>query len=196
MKGLFIFAAGVVAGAVAGAYLVKDKVMADAKQEIEEVREYYKSKKETKKEEEPVEEKQEETKVEDKEEYEEITRNYTNYNKPNEQPKKIVEDMPYVIDVEEFGELPEYDTATYTYFADGVLVDDVEDVIDDPDPIIGLENLKIFEEFPGCSAIYVRNDIWRMDFEVLKDDWNWKDIESGPQGPVTETVIEKKPHQL
>ena len=196
MKGLFIFAAGIVAGAVAGAYLVKDKIMADAKQEIEEVREYYKSKKETKKEEEPVEEKQEETKVEDKKEYEEITRNYTNYNKPNEQPKKIVEDMPYVIDVEEFGELPEYDTATYTYFADGVLVDDVDDVIDDPDPIIGLENLKIFEEFPGCSAIYVRNDIWRMDFEVLKDDWEWKDIEAGPQGPVTETVIEKKPHQL
>ena len=31
MKGLFIFAAGVVAGAVAGAYLIKDKVMADAK---------------------------------------------------------------------------------------------------------------------------------------------------------------------
>lgn len=188
MKGLFIFAAGVVAGAVAGAYLIKDKVMADAKQEIEEVREYYKSKKETKKEEEPVKEKQEE--------YEEITRNYTNYNKPNEQPKKVVEDTPYVIDVEEFGELPEYDTATYTYFADGVLVDDVDDVIDDPDPIIGLENLKIFEEFPGCSAIYVRNDIWRMDFEVLKDDWEWKDIEAGPQGPVTETVIEKKPHQL
>ena len=188
MKGLFIFAAGVVAGAVAGVYLVKDKVMADAKQEIEEVREYYKSKKETKKEEEPVEEKQEETKVEDKKEYEEITRNYTNYNKPNEQPKKIVEDMPYVIDVEEFGEHPGFDTATYTYFADGVLVDDVDDVIDDPDPIIGLENLKIFEEFPGCSAIYVRNDIWRMDFEVLKDDWSWSDIQ--------EPEVEKKPHQL
>ena len=78
MKGLFIFAAGVVVGAVAGVYLVKDKVMADAKQEIEEVREYYKSKKETKKEEEPVEEKQEETKVEEKEEYQEITRNNTN----------------------------------------------------------------------------------------------------------------------
>lgn len=51
MKGLFIFTAGVVVGAVAGAYLVKDKIMADAKQEIEEVREYYKSKKESKKEE-------------------------------------------------------------------------------------------------------------------------------------------------
>ena len=194
MKGLFIFAAGVVAGAVAGAYLVKDKVMADAKQEIEEVREYYKSKKETKKEEKPVEEK-EETKVEEKEEYQEITRNYTNYNKIEEIPKQAVNDMPYMINPEDFGEEEGYDTLTLTYFADKVLVDDVDDVIDDPDPVVGLENLKVFEEF-NASAIYVRNDIWKTDFEILKDDWEWKDIEAGPQGPVTETVIEKKPHQL
>ena len=194
MKGLFIFAAGVVAGAVAGAYLVKDKVMADAKQEIEEVREYYKSKKETKKEEKPVEEK-EETKVEEKEEYQEITRNYTNYNKIEETPKQAANDMPYMINPEDFGEEEGYDTLTLTYFADGVLVDDVDDVIDDPDPVVGLENLKVFEEF-NASAIYVRNDIWKTDFEILKDDWEWKDIEAGPQGPVTETVIEKKPHQL
>ena len=194
MKGLFIFAAGVVAGAVAGAYLVKDKVMADAKQEIEEVREYYKSKKETKKEEKPVEEK-EETKVEEKEEYQEITRNYTNYNKIEETPKQAVNDMPYMINPEDFGEEEGYDTLTLTYFADKVLVDDVDDVIDDPDPVVGLENLKVFEEF-NASAIYVRNDIWKTDFEILKDDWEWKDIEAGPQGPVTETVIEKKPHQL
>ena len=194
MKGLFIFAAGVVAGAVAGAYLVKDKVMADAKQEIEEVREYYKSKKETKKEEKPVEEK-EETKVEEKEEYQEITRNYTNYNKIEETPKQAVNDMPYMINPEDFGEEEGYDTLTLTYFADRVLVDDVDEVIDDPDPVVGLENLKVFEEF-NASAIYVRNDIWKTDFEILKDDWEWKDIEAGPQGPVTETVIEKKPHQL
>ena len=187
MKGLFIFAAGVVAGAVAGAYLVKDKVMADAKQEIEEVREYYKSKKETKKEEKPVEEK-EETKVEEKEEYQEITRNYTNYNKIEETPKQAVNDMPYMINPEDFGEEEGYDTLTLTYFADKVLVDDVDDVIDDPDPVVGLENLKVFDEF-NASAIYVRNDIWKTDFEILKDDWEWKDIEAGP-------VTEKKPHQL
>ena len=186
MKGFFIFAAGVVAGAVAGAYLVKDKVMADAKQEIEEVREYYKSKKETKKEEKPVEEK-EETKVEEKEEYQEITRNYTNYNKIEEAPKQAVNDMPYMINPEDFGEEEGYDTLTLTYFADKVLVDDVDDVIDDPDPVVGLENLKVFDEF-NASAIYVRNDIWKTDFEILKDDWEWKDIQ--------EPEVEKKPHQL
>ena len=199
MKKLFIFAAGVVAGAVAGAYLVKDKVMADAKQEIEEVREYYKSKKEVKKEEEQVDETPKvevtEERERDEEAYQKITRNYTNYNKIEETPKQAVNDMPYMINPEDFGEEEGYDTLTLTYFADRVLVDDVDEVIDDPDPVVGLENLKVFEEF-NASAIYVRNDIWKTDFEILKDDWEWKDIEAGPQGPVTETVIEKKPHQL
>lgn len=195
MKGLLIFAAGLVAGAVAGAYLVKDKVMADANEEIREVREYYRSKKEDTKEEQPkVEEEPKVEEKEEKEEYKEITRNYINYNEPNVQESKVdANDTPYIIDPEEFGELKGYDTETYTYFADGVLVDDVDDVIDDPDPIIGLENLKVFEEFTGCSAIYVRNDIWKMDFEILKDDWKWSDIQDGP---APETVVEKKPHQL
>ncbi len=191
MKGLFIFAAGLVAGAVAGAYLVKDKVMADAKQEIEEVREYYKSKKETKIEE-PVEEKTVEATCDETEkEYEEIVVNngYTNYSKMSEQPKveTILDDTPYIIDPEEFGEEEGYVTMTLTYFADGVLIDDVDDVIEDPDPVVGLDNLKIFEEF-GASSIYVRNDIWKTDFEILKDDWNWSDL----QDPASD----KKPHQL
>ena len=41
MKGLLIFAAGLAGGAVAGAVIVKNKVLADAKAEIDEVREYY-----------------------------------------------------------------------------------------------------------------------------------------------------------
>lgn len=191
MKGFFIFAAGLVVGAVAGAYLVKDKIMADAKQEIEEVREYYKSKKENKKEE--VEE-QEQPK-EEKEEYKEIANNYVNYNKV-EQPKvhSVLDDAPYVIDVEEFGMNEEYDTMTLTYFADGVLTDDVDDVVEDPDVLVGLDNLKIFEEF-GASAVYVRNEVWKTDFEILKDDWKWSDLQESEEKLQAE-IIEKKPHQL
>ena len=191
MKGLFIFAAGVVAGAVAGAYLVKDKVMADAREEINEVREYYKSKKENVKEEEPVVEEKENVE-ETVNEYKEIVQNsgYVNYNKISEQPKveKVSSvDMPYIIDPEEFGEEDGYDTMTLTYFADGVLIDDVDEVINEPDPVVGLDNLKIFDEFEAGS-IYVRNDVWKTDFEILKDDWNWSDLQ--------ENEPEKKPHQL
>jgi hypothetical protein len=191
MKGLFIFAAGLVAGAVAGAYLVKDKVMADAKQEIEEVREYYRSKKESKKEEtveeQPVEE------VKEEKEYKTIVENsgYINYNKPEQIAQhSVLEDIPYAIDPEEFGDKEEegWDTTTLTYFADGVLVDDVDDVVEQPDIVVGLDNLRIFEEFPDATCVYVRNETWRTDFEILRDDWKWSDLQ--------EPQVEKKPHQL
>ena len=191
MKGLFIFAAGVVAGAVAGAYLVKDKIMADAKQEIEEVREYYRSKKESKKEEvveeRPVEE------VKEEKEYKTIVENsgYVNYNKPEQIIQhSVLEDAPYAIDPEEFGDKEEegWDTATLTYFADGVLVDDVDEVVEQPDVVVGLDNLRIFEEFPDATCVYVRNETWRTDFEILRDDWKWSDLQ--------EPQVEKKPHQL
>lgn len=191
MKGLFIFAAGVVAGAVAGAYLVKDKIMADAKQEIEEVREYYKSKKESKKEEtveeQPVEE------VKEEKEYKTIVENsgYVNYNKPEQVAQhSVLEDEPYSIDPEEFGDKEEegWDTMTLTYFADGVLTDDTDEIVEQPEVVVGLDNLKIFEEFPDATCVYVRNETWRTDFEILKDDWKWSDLQ--------EPQVEKKPHQL
>ena len=53
MKGLFIFAAGLAVGALAGACLVLNKALEDAKQEVEEVREYYRNKHDEVKEEEP-----------------------------------------------------------------------------------------------------------------------------------------------
>lgn len=194
MKGFFIFAAGVVAGAVAGAYLVKDKVMADAKQEIEEVREYYRSKKESKKEEteEVPMDRTVETKCDEKE-YEEIVVNsgYVNYNKPEQIAQhSVLEDTPYAIEPEEFGDKEEegWDTTTLTYFADGVLVDDVDEIVEQPDVVVGLDNLRIFEEFPDATCVYVRNETWRTDFEILRDDWKWSDLQ--------EPQVEKKPHQL
>ena len=199
MKGLFIFAAGLAIGAVAGACVIKNKVLADAKEEIEEVREYYRSKavEATNEVVEEVKEVEEEVK-EVKEVVQEIKngsdkRTYVNYNKlastykPQEEPTRF--DDPFIIDPSEFGEDPEYDTMTLTYFADGVLVDDVDEVIEEPDIVVGLENLKVFEEF-GASSIYVRNDIYKTDYEVIRDDWNHSDLKEPP------IVREKKPHQL
>ena len=199
MKGLFIFAAGLAIGAVAGACVIKNKVLADAKEEIEEVREYYRSKSVEATDEVAEEVKEVKEVVEEvKEVVQEIKngsdkRTYVNYNKlastykPQEEPTRF--DDPFIIDPSEFGEDPEYDTMTLTYFADGVLVDDVDEVVEEPDIVVGLENLKVFEEF-GASSIYVRNDIYKTDYEVIRDDWNYSDIKEPP------IVREKKPHQL
>ena len=201
MKGLLIFAAGLAVGAVAGAVIVKNKVLADAKAEVEEVRKYYRESRGVVEE---VEEKEEVKEVE-KKEYElkdiqvkdEPKTGLTNYNQitkmymSKDEFQSPMYDDPFVIDPSEFGENPEYDTETLTYFADGVLVDDVDDVIDEPDIVVGLENLKIFEEF-GATTVYVRNDIYKTDYEIIRDDWNYSDLKE----PVEPPVKEKKPHQL
>ena len=221
MKGLLIFAAGLAVGAVAGAVIVKNKVLADAKAEIDEVREYYRESRGVKEVEEVkekveetidriqdlIEEHVEEVKEVEKKEYKlkdiqikdepKTEKEHTNYNQitkmytsKNEFQTPMYDD-PFVIDPSEFGENPEYDTETLTYFADGVLVDDVDDVIEEPDIVVGLENLKIFEEF-GVTTVYVRNDIYKTDYEIIRDDWNYSDLKE----PVEPPVKEKKPHQL
>lgn len=220
MKGLLIFAAGLAVGAVAGAVLVKNKVLADAKAEIDEVRKYYRESRGVVNEVEEVKEKVEETidhiqdlieehveevKEVEKKEYElkdiqikdEPKTGLTNYSQitkmymSKDEFQTPMYDDPFVIDPSEFGENPEYDTETLTYFADGVLVDDVDDVIEEPDIVVGLENLKIFEEF-GATTVYVRNDIYKTDYEIIRDDWNYSDLKE----PVEPPVKEKKPHQL
>ena len=204
MKGLLIFAAGLAVGAVAGAVIVKNKVLADAKAEIEEVRKYYRESRGVVEEVEEVEEK-EEVKKKKKKEYElkdiqvkdKPKTGLTNYSQitkmymSKDEFQTPMYDDPFVIDPSEFGENPEYDTETLTYFADGVLVDDVDDVIEEPDIVVGLENLKVFEEF-GATTVYVRNDIYKTDYEIIRDDWNYSDLKE----PVEPPVKEKKPHQL
>ena len=201
MKGLLIFAAGLAVGAVAGAVLVKNKVLADAKAEIDEVREYYRESRGQK------DEHVEEVKEVEKKEYElkdiqikdepKTEKEHTNYSQitkmymSKDEYQTPMYDDPFVIDPSEFGENPEYDTETLTYFADGVLVDDVDDVIEEPDIVVGLENLKVFEEF-GATSVYVRNDIYKTDYEIIRDDWNYSDLKE----PVEPPVKEKKPHQL
>ena len=202
MKGLLIFAAGLAVGAVAGAVIVKNKVLADAKAEIEEVREYYRESRGVKEVEE-VKEKVEETidhiqdLIKEHETKPQTEKEHTNYSQitkmymSEDEFQTPMYDDPFVIDPSEFGEIPEYDTETLTYFADGVLVDDVDDVIEEPDIVVGLENLKVFEEF-GATSVYVRNDIYRTDYEIIRDDWNYSDLKE----PVEPPVKEKKPHQL
>lgn len=213
MKGLLIFAAGLAVGVVAGAVIVKNKVLADAKAEIEEVREYYRESRGVKEKVEEtidhiqdlIEEHVKEVKEVEKKEYElkdiqikdEPKTGLTNYSQitkmymSNDKYNQSMYDDPFVIDPSEFGENPEYDTETLTYFADGVLVDDVDDVIEEPDIVVGLENLKVFEEF-GATTVYVRNDIYKTDYEIIRDDWNYSDLKE----PVEPPVKEKKPHQL
>ena len=198
IKGLLIFAAGAVAGTVAGIGISKRHFEAIAAQEINEVRDYYrKANKELEEQKEEQKEEQENTKkevVEETiEEYNNIIKygNYVTTEEVDDEEDDYSDDEPYIIDPSEFGNNGNYATQTCTYFADGVLVDDVDEVIEDPEKLVGNLHVDIFRDFDATS-VYVRNDWMKMDFEILKDDWFWSDLDNVPSNPETY----KKPHQL
>ena len=216
LSGLAIFAAGVVTGSIITNAVVKEKATQEANEkaaeEIAEVREIYRNKTKKEQNEKVTEEESEkvdplkvkpQTGREDYNSYYKMTQNYTSQNE--EKPKRASSisdlnaftyeksvDRPYIIDPEDYGEEDDYDTMQLTYFmGDKTLVDEsADDTIDEPDLHIGLDNLAIFDEFPGASSIYVRNDILKMDFEILKDDCAYSDLQDEPE------VKEKKPHEL
>ena len=199
IKGLLIFAAGAVAGTVAGIGISKRHFEAIAAQEINEVRDYYrKANKELEEQKEEQKEEQENTKKEEVveetiEEYNNIIKygNYVTTEEIDDEEDDYGDDEPYIIDPSEFGNNGNYATQTCTYFADGVLVDDVDEVIEDPEKLVGNLHVDIFRDFDATS-VYVRNDWMKMDFEILKDDWFWSDLDNVPSNPETY----KKPHQL
>lgn len=206
-KGLCIFAAGALAGAAVAARAIRDKYQQEAEEEIAEMRDYYRELRKNAKtpdedkivEEENIKEEKEEN---DKNEYDEIVKGYTNYtqylskaaakyfdtetkeNKKEEKEERTNYE-PFIIDIEEFGEDPTYDTATLTYYKDKVLTNDLDDVIDYS--VAGEENLKIFDEHPDCKAIYVRDDIYMVDYEIIRDPYQYDEYDDFP---------DKKPHQL
>lgn len=199
-KGLCIFAAGALAGAAVAARAVREKYQQEAEEEIAEMRDYYRELRKNAKtpDEDKMLEEDENSKEEkeenDKNEYDEIVKNYTNYTQYNdtetkENKKEEKEERtnyePFIIDVEEFGEDPTYDTATLTYYKDKVLTNDLDDVIDYS--VAGEENLKIFDEHPDCKAIYVRDDIYMVDYEIIRDPYQYDEYDDFP---------DKKPHQL
>ena len=198
LQGLFIFVTGALAGTFAGAQIAKKKYEERANEEIEEIRAYYKEReKEVKEVEEPnaVEAPEEKSiEVEERKQYDNIIRG--NYAANDEEEQTNTQYAPYTIDPSEFGKDGEYDTMTCTYFADGVLVDDVDQEFEDWDLHVGKHHVDIFNEFPEATCVYVRNDLDGMDYEILKDDWCWSDFNEKGYAPPIEEKPEKKPHQL
>lgn len=75
---------------------------------------------------------------------------------------------PYVISPDDFGEIDEYDTISLTYYEDGVLTDELDEIVEDVDNIVGFESLTHFGEYEDDS-VFVRNDVMKADYEILLD---------------------------
>ncbi len=82
---------------------------------------------------------------------------------------------PYIISPDFFGEYEDYEPITLIYYADGILADEDGDVIDDVNEVVGLDSLSHFGEYED-DTVFIRNDILKCDYEVLRDERNYSDI--------------------
>lgn len=80
----------------------------------------------------------------------------------------ILNPTPYVITPDEFGEFEDYETISLTYYADRILTDENDELIDNVDEIVGFDSLNHFGEYEEDS-VFVRNDAKKCDYEILKD---------------------------
>lgn len=174
MNKLFIFAAGAALGSFVTWKLVKDKYARLANEEIASVKEVF-----SKRNRNDIHTEVETSEVEEQEEAPEVTeyRQIINdHGYSNTERIETMHDRPYVIPPEEFGENPDFETVSLTYYADGVLTDEQNFIIDpgEIEFIIGEDSLDHFGEYEDDS-VFVRNEEKMTDYEILRDYRNYDD---------------------
>ena len=99
--------------------------------------------------------------------------------------KTIAGEIPYVISPDEYGDLPDYSRFELTYYADGVLADSDDEIVDDVDDVVGVESLLTFGTYEDDS-VHVRNDRLKADYEILRDNRNYWGTRKLPRPHQTE----------
>lgn len=161
---LFIFAAGAVIGSAVTYIYTRRK--------YEQVEWEYEEETEEENPEDDVEknvEKEEKQNKQDMVQYNKFVKQYSGNSLMDEIEKEVEDvDRPYLITVDEYAELDDYETVSLYYYEDNVLTDELGNVIDDADDAVGVDNLKKFDDMK-VDSIYVRNDARMSDYEILRD---------------------------
>lgn len=171
---LIFFAGGAAIGSVVSWQILKKKYEKIAQEEIDSVKEVF-TKKETKSEE-------PETTVtpdaiidptpEELAEYAAMVDNLCyDTSGINDQPIE----KPYVISPEEFGEFEKYRQISLVYYTDGVLADDLDEIVDNIELTIGSDSLEHIGEYEA-DAVHVRNDRLRCDYEILVSQKTYAEV--------------------
>lgn len=103
---------------------------------------------------------------------------YTNYSDPGSDSKEQDEEpveRPYIISPDDFGEFPDYEKVSLTHYADNVLTDEDNEIVDNVDDTVGSDYACHFGEYEDDS-VHVRNDRTRCDYEILRDLRKYMDV--------------------
>lgn len=184
VKSTIAFVAGAMIGATATWYLTKNKYAAQARAEIDDVKSAFARRfgdhhDEPVAEENDIPTKKEENRFAaisslnafgtpevDNTDYSSITSvlGYSGdvIDEPDE-PEEV--DKPYVISQNEYGEFGDYMEISLTYYEDGIVADDDDEIIEDVEAVLGTDFMDEFED----DVVLIRNDARKCDYEVARD---------------------------
>lgn len=103
---------------------------------------------------------------------------YTNYSAHSE--KNTVEEDenmaygPYVISPEDSGE-SDYTQINLTYYSDGTLADDEDEVLEDIANTVGIDFASHFGEYED-DTVFIRNDRLKCEYEIQRDNRTYEEV--------------------
>lgn len=176
------FVAGAVVGGIATWQYTKKKYEQIAQEEIDSVKEVFKTINEEKRSIRDWSEYEDDGEEDDENEEQHLA-NVTSYKNllvsngySNPSPStQIPVDRAYVIKPDEFGEFEDYETISLFYTEDGVLLDDRYERVDDPDFTISMESLDHIGDYED-DCVHVRNDRLKADYEILVEERTYSEI--------------------
>lgn len=80
------------------------------------------------------------------------------------EPERTTSPDKYVITEEEYGELEGYETIELYQYADGLIADHRDNLLDDIEDTLGVDNV---EECDGRDIYWIRDDSRRIDYEIM-----------------------------
>lgn len=174
---LLSFIMGAAVGSVGTWYCIKKKYEELAQEEIDSVKEVFAKREKEFKSEAVTKNSNEKPSIK---EYTEILekQGYINYSEMNTDKSEEVSAMqatkPYVIPPEQFGDNEDYEQISLTYYADQILADENDEIVEDVEETVGFESLSHFGEYEDDS-VFVRNDERKCDYEILLDQGFYSD---------------------
>lgn len=182
VSGFVTFLAGAVIGSFVAWQYVKNKYEQLAQAEIDSVKETFSAMEEkefgTREDSMPTHQEIKQ-KTEERKTYRDLVKQegYTDYSRTTKEGKEepMGNERPYVIAPEEFGEFEDYERISLTYYADQILADENDEMVEDVDETVGVESLTHFGEYEDDS-VFVRNDRLKCDYEILLDQRTYAEI--------------------
>lgn len=192
-KTILAFGAGLAVGIGGTYFYLKQKYEEKLSEQIQEIRRHYQEKQERSKSKEEKDEKfasrfeEAEERGKDRIAYESIAKRYQGSDKnpvdPAEQespPEDDDEEEIFTVTEEEMETYDNFEDISLTYYAeDDILCDDQEQVIEDPEAIIGDALTKFGVKSGYPDTVYVINKRVRAIFEVLMVEGSYQEIVLG-----------------